>query len=188
MALESCIVALALAGEPPSSDDGVGLLATGGLLAGIGMSLAAVPMQGVGCGVSPCGEPMSIVDVRSVVGPAAFALSSPFLAVGMHRFRLVRIDRELRDDPRRRVKAPRRFALLGGIVTMMAGGALLGTAVVLARTPFAYAARWIGGPTLVGGALLTGTATAQRSAYARATAIAPMLSRTSAGITISHRF
>lgn len=186
MVIGSCSVALALAiaGEPPSSDDGIGLLATGGLLAGIGTALAAVP---IGC-VSQCDEAKSTFDVRRVVGPAAFVLSSPFLVVGMHRLRLARIDRELAADPRRRVKAPPRFALFGGVVMMLAGGALLGTAVVLSHSPVAPAARWIGGPTLVGGALLTGTATAQRRAYDRAVAIAPTLSRTSFGVSFASRF
>jgi hypothetical protein len=176
------------ASEAPS-DDGVGLLATGGLLAVVGAALSALPLiHGVSCGTSTCTEPPALSRTAAAIVPAAYGLSSPFFAVGMYRARMARIHRELDRDPRRTVRPARPIALAGGIVMMAAGGALLGGAIALADSPYADAARWLGGPTLVCGSLMLGAATAQRHAYARRTSIAPFASRHTAGLAMTGRF
>jgi len=158
-------------------------------LAVVGAALSALPLiHGVSCGTSTCVDPPTLSRTAAVIAPAAYGLSSPFFAVGMYRARMARIHRELARDPRRTVRPPRRFALAGGIVMMAAGGALLGGAIALADSPYADAARWIGGPTLVCGSLLLGASTAQRYAYAHRTSLAPFASRRTAGIAISGRF
>jgi hypothetical protein len=187
------VIALATASPRPAvtepRDDGIGLLATGGLMAIVGATLSALPLvHGVSCGTDTCVEPASLARATSMIAPALYGVATPFLAVGMYRARMARIHRELARDPRRTVRPPRRFALAAGWLTMAAGAAMLGGAVAMVDEPYGDVALWIGGPTLVCGALVVGSATAQRHAAARAPTIAPVFSPHMAGVTLAHRF
>jgi hypothetical protein len=166
---------------------GTGLIATGGVLAGVGavLTIAALPLI-IECEGVFCGDVAGPGYILDVVAGTAVVLSVPFFAGGARRYALDNATRE-RFEEGRRVRPPRRGALAGGITMSIVGCGLLTLSWFALSDVYGHAALWVGSPLAIGGAIMAGAAGGRRQ-VSRGARVVPAMSPRFVGLAVSTSF
>jgi hypothetical protein len=168
--------------RPRRFRSGRGLLIAGGVLAGTGFVLSSVAL---GAWFAPCSgfcEPYAAI-FTSVAAPAPWLVGIGMLGGGMQHHSYTIASPGLAGGP---VQRPRRGVYGAGLAMAIIGsGAIVGT---WWAPPFSLFAQLGGGPLAVAGAMMAGAARGRRLAMRDHVSVVPVVTRTTAMLSLRMRW